>query len=132
MSKWEKDFSAALAVVEAAYANDRMAYDALVDDDKRVWALWPVRNWPAAHRDGHLAVARSQLIQAEDTVRDLVQRQSVAVRNARDRRLALYQRRAFAATLPARLALQTPAPHAHRSPAEELTARSRVRNPPTD
>jgi len=99
MSQWEVEFSAAVATLEAAYHVDQRAYDDLVDPLKASWALLPTWMWPEPERVGMLLRARHALVTAEDGVRELVRRQSMAVRNARSRRQAMYQRRAFAQTL---------------------------------
>ena len=98
MSQWEVEFSAAVATLEAAYHVDLRAYDDLVDPLKASWALLPIWMWPEPERVGMLLRARQALVLAEDGVRELVRRQSTAVRKARARRLATYQRRAFAQT----------------------------------
>jgi hypothetical protein len=100
MSQWEVEFAGAVASLEAAYAVDQRAYDALRDPLKASWALLPTWMWPEPERVGALLRARIELVAAEDEVRDLVRRQSIAIRNARARRMALYQRRAFAQTTP--------------------------------
>lgn len=104
MSQWEVEFAGAVANLETAYAVDQRAYDALRDPLKASWALLPTWMWPEPERVGALLRARIELVAAEDDVRDLVRRQSIAIRNARARRLALYQRRAFAQTTPDELA----------------------------
>ena len=132
MSKWEVDFSVAVAELEAAQAADQCAYDALQDGNKHVWALWPLRNWPEPHRSGQLAIARSTLIQAENAIRDLVQRQSAAIRNARGRRIAVYERRAFAETQPGIARPEAAAMYADMRPMAAPTAASMARNPSED
>lgn len=135
MSKWEIDFSDAVAALEAAFMADRQAYEALIDDTKNIWALWPVRDWPETHKAGVMVLARQALIQAENTVRDLVQRQSIAIRNARARRHAIFERRAFAITVPGVLAPELPVPRLLSQPRPDtnstFTAASRARNPST-
>ena len=96
MSQWEVEFAAAVAALEAAYHVDQRAYDELIDPLKASWALLPTWMWPEPERVGLLLRARHALVAAEDGVRNLVRRQSIAVRNARARRLAMYQRRASA------------------------------------
>lgn len=98
MSQWEVEFAAAVAALEAAYHVDQRAYDELVDPLKASWALLPTWMWPEPERVGLLLRARQALVAAEDAVRDLVRRQSIAVRSARARRQAMYQRRALAPT----------------------------------
>lgn len=100
MSQWEVEFAGAVANLETAYAVDQHAYDALRDPLKASWALLPTWMWPEPERVGALLRARIDLVAAEDDVRDLVRRQSIAIRNARARRMAMYQRRAFAQTTP--------------------------------
>ena len=100
MSQWEAEFAGAVANLETAYAVDQRAYDALRDPLKASWALLPTWMWPEPERVGALLRARIDLVAAEDDVRDLVRRQSIAIRNARARRQAMYQRRAFAQTAP--------------------------------
>lgn len=100
MSQWEAEFAGAVASLETAYAVDQRAYDALRDPLKASWALLPTWMWPEPERVGALLRARIDLVAAEDDVRDLVRRQSIAIRNARARRQAMYQRRAFAQTAP--------------------------------
>lgn len=96
MSQWEVEFAAAVAALEAAYHVDQRAYDELVDPLKASWALLPTWMWPEPERVGLLLRARHALVAAEDGVRNLVRRQSIAVRNARSRRLAMYQRQSSA------------------------------------
>lgn len=98
MSQWEMEFAAAVAALEAAYQADLRAYEELRDPLKASWALLPTWMWPEPDRVGQMLKARNALIAAEDGVRELVKRQSIAVRSARARRQALYQRRAFAQT----------------------------------
>lgn len=98
MSQWEMEFAAAVAALEAAYQADQRAYDELRDPLKASWALLPTWMWPEPDRVGQMLKARNALIAAEDGVRELVKRQSIAVRSARARRQTLYQRRAFAQT----------------------------------
>ena len=100
MSQWEVEFAGAVANLETAYAVDQRAYDALRDPLKASWALLPTWMWPEPERVGALLRARIDLVAAEDEVRDLVRRQSIAIRNARARRQAMVQRRAFAQTTP--------------------------------
>jgi hypothetical protein len=126
MSQWEVDFAGAVASLETAYAVDLRAYDELRDPLKASWALLPTWMWPEPDRVGALLRARIDLVSAEDEVRGLVRRQSIAIRNARARRKAMYQRRAFAQTSPdelsgpAALAELSPSPivAAARSPRE--------------
>jgi len=116
MSQWEVEFADAVAHLETAYAVDQRAYDVLRDPLKASWALLPTWMWPEPERVGALLRARIDLVAAEDDVRDLVRRQSIAIRNARARRQAMYQRRAFAQTSPdelsgpAALAALSPSP----------------------
>lgn len=112
MSQWEVEFASAVADLETAYAADLRAYDGLHDPLKASWALLPTWMWPAPEQVGALLRARIELVAAEDEVRSLVRRQSVAIRNARARRLAMFQRRAFAQTRPDALsrAAALPAP----------------------
>ncbi|MGJ7521299.1 hypothetical protein ACSFA0_12465 [Variovorax sp. LT1P1] len=100
MSQWEVEFAGAVANLETAYAVDQRAYDALRDPLKASWALLPTWMWPEPERVGALLRARIDLVAAEDDVRDLVRRQSIAIRHARARRQAMVQRRAFAQTTP--------------------------------
>lgn len=100
MSQWEVEFARAVAHLETAYAVDQRAYDELRDPLKATWALLPTWMWPEPERVGDLLRARIDLVAAEDEVRSLVRRRSIAVRNARARRLTLHQRRAFAQTAP--------------------------------
>jgi hypothetical protein len=100
MSQWEVEFADAVANLETAYAADQHAYDVLRDPLKASWALLPTWMWPEPERVGTLLRARIDLVAAEDEVRELVRRQSIAIRNARARRQAMYQRRAFAQTTP--------------------------------
>jgi hypothetical protein len=100
LNKWESDFAQAVAALEAAYDNDRRIYAALVDDTKSTWALQPMPVWPEPMGIGAMAEARAALIEAENAVRAIVQRRSVAIRHARDRRTAMYERSAFAPTMP--------------------------------
>lgn len=100
MSQWEVEFAGAVANLETAYAVDQRAYDALRDPLKASWALLPTWMWPEPERVGALLRARIELVAAEDDVRDLVRRQSIAIRHARARRQAMVQRRAFAQTTP--------------------------------
>lgn len=136
MSKWETEFSDAVAALKAAFEADQQAYDELVDDTKSVWALWPVRNWPEMHKTGSMAAMRNLLIQAENVVRDLVQRQSVAIRSARVRRLAMYERRAFAVTAPGMLSPEMGplrmSPRSRLGGKAGFIAVSRTRNPSGD
>ena len=104
MNKWEIDFADAVAALETAYAADQRAYDELNDQNKAAWALLSVGQWPEAARTGAFAATRTSLVECENKVRAVVRRQSVAIRNARGRRLALYERRAFAETVPGDLA----------------------------
>lgn len=136
MSKWETEFSDAVVALKAAFEADQQAYDDLIDDTKSIWALWPVRNWPEMHRTSPMATVRYLLIQAENVVRDLVQRQSVAIRGARGRRLAMYEHRAFAATMPGKLAPE-PGPlriqtRSRWGAGAGFIAASRARNPSGD
>lgn len=103
MSQWEVQFTGAVANLELAYVADLRAYDELKDPLKASWALLPTWMWPEPERVGTLLRARIDLVAAEDEVRDLVRRQSIAIRNARARRRAMYQRRAFAQTSPDQL-----------------------------
>ncbi|MGJ7541622.1 hypothetical protein [Variovorax sp. LT1R16] len=98
MSQWESEFAEAVAALEAAYKADQRAYDDLRDPLKASWALLPTWMWPEPDRVGMMLKARNALIAAEDGVRELVRRQSIAVRNARARRQTMYQQRAFAQT----------------------------------
>jgi hypothetical protein len=98
MSKWKADFTAAVFALEKAYAADLRAYEDIIDPYKALWALLPVRMWPDTERTGTLAAMRNALIAAEDQVRALLRRQSVAIRNARVRRTAMYRKPAFAPT----------------------------------
>lgn len=98
MSQWEMEFAAAVAALESAYQADLRAYEELRDPLKASWALLPTWMWPEPDRVGLMLKARNALIAAEDGVRELVKRQSVAVRSARARRQTMYQRRAFAQT----------------------------------
>ncbi|MBB1601530.1 hypothetical protein A9977_15925 [Variovorax sp. UMC13] len=92
------EFAEAVAALEAAYKADQRAYDELRDPLKASWALLPTWMWPEPDRVGQMLKARNALIAAEDGVRELVKRQSVAVRNTRARRQTMYQQRAFAQT----------------------------------
>ncbi|WP_219217268.1 hypothetical protein [Variovorax boronicumulans] len=98
MSQWELEFAEAVAKLEAAYKADQRAYDDLRDPLKASWALLPTWMWPEPDRVGLMLKARNALIAAEDGVRELVRRQSIAVRNTRARRQTMYQNRAFAQT----------------------------------
>lgn len=98
MSQWEVEFAEAVATLEAAYKADQRAYDDLRDPLKASWALLPTWMWPEPDRVGMMLKARNALIAAEDGVRELVKRQSIAVRNTRARRHTMYQNRAFAQT----------------------------------
>lgn len=98
MSQWEMEFAEAVATLEAAYKADQRAYDDLRDPLKASWALLPTWMWPEPDRVGLMLKARNALIAAEDGVRELVRRQSIAVRNTRARRQTMYQQRAFAQT----------------------------------
>lgn len=98
MSQWELEFAEAVAKLEAAYKADQRAYDDLRDPLKASWALLPTWMWPEPDRVGLMLKARNALIAAEDGVRELVRRQSIAVRNTRARRQTMYQQRAFAQT----------------------------------
>ncbi|MDM0086467.1 MULTISPECIES: hypothetical protein [unclassified Variovorax] len=98
MSQWELEFAEAVAALEAAYKADQRAYDDLRDPLKASWALLPTWMWPEPDRVGQMLKARNALIAAEDAVREMVRRQSIAVRNTRARRQTMYQQRAFAQT----------------------------------
>jgi len=98
MSQWELEFAEAVAALEAAYKADQRAYDELRDPLKASWALLPTWMWPEPDRVGQMLKARNALIAAEDAVREMVRRQSIAVRNTRARRQTMYQQRAFAQT----------------------------------
>ena len=136
LSKWETEFSEAVAVLKAAFEADREAYDDLIEDTKTVWALWPVRNWPEMHKTGRMATMRNLLIQAENVVRDLVQRRSVALRGARNRRLSMYEHRAFSDTVPGKLAPEMGPlriqPRRSSGSGAGVIAVSRARNPSVD
>lgn len=138
LSKWETEFSDAVALLTAAFEADQEAYDGLIDDTKRIWALWPVRNWPEMHKTGRMATMRNLLIQAENVVRDMVQRRSVAIRGARNRRLAMYEHRAFSTTMPGKLApemgplLIRPRQRQRPGSGAGFIAVSRARNPSVD
>ena len=98
MSQWELEFAEAVAALEAAYKADQRAYDELRDPLKASWALLPTWMWPEPDRVRQMLKARNALIAAEDAVREMVRRQSIAVRNTRARRQTMYQQRAFAQT----------------------------------
>jgi len=101
MNKWETDFSKAVAALEIAYDTDVRAYATLKDVDKSSWGLQPLPTWPETVRTGPMARARAALIAAEDAVRALLARRSAAIRQSRERRLALHERgAAFAPTMP--------------------------------
>lgn len=100
MNQWETDFSKAVAALEIAYDTDVRAYATLKDDTKSSWGLQPVPMWPEAVRASPMARARATLIAAEDTVRAIVARRSVALREARERRALRHERGAFAPTMP--------------------------------
>jgi len=100
MNQWETDFSKAVAALEIAYDSDVRACATLNDDSRSSWGLQPVPKWPEAARDGAMARARAALIAAEDAVRAVVARRSLALRQARERRAALHDFGAFAPTMP--------------------------------
>lgn len=100
MNKWETDFSKAVAALEIAYDTDVRAYATLKHDDKSSWGLQPMPLWPEAVKTGPMARARAALIAAEDAVRAIAARRSVALRQARERRAMLHGRSAFAPTMP--------------------------------
>lgn len=100
MNQWETDFTKAVAALEIAYDVDARAYASLKDDNKASWGLQPVPVWPEAARQGPLARTRAALIAAENTVKAVVARRSVALRQSRERRAALHELSAFEPTLP--------------------------------
>jgi hypothetical protein len=100
MNQWETDFTKAVAALEIAYDTDVRAYATLKDDTKSSWGLQPVPMWPEAVKASPMARARMALVAAEEVVRTLVARRSVALRQARERRAMLHDRVAFAPTMP--------------------------------
>ena len=100
MNQWETDFSRAVAALEIAYDSDVRAYATLNDDSKSSWGLQPVPKWPEAARCGAMARARAALVAAEDAVRSVVARRSLALRQARERRASLHDVGPFAPTMP--------------------------------
>lgn len=125
MSQWEVDFAGAVAGLEAAYAADLRAYGDLRDPLKASWAMLPTWMWPEPERVGALLRARIDLVAAEDEVRDLVRRQSIAIRAARARRQAMYQRRAFAQTASDELTGPAALTEALHAPSVAATASAR-------
>ena len=100
MNQWETDFTKAVAALEIAYDTDVRAYATLKDDTKTSWGLQPVPMWPEAVKASPMARARAALVAAEEAVRILIARRSVALRQARERRTALHDRFAFEPTMP--------------------------------
>jgi len=100
MNQWETDFTKAVAALEIAYDTDVRAYATLKDDSKSSWGLKPVPMWPEAVKTSPMARARAALVAAEEAVRTLIARRSVALRQARERRAMLHDRVAFAPTMP--------------------------------
>ena len=100
MNQWETDFTKAVAALEIAYDTDVRAYATLKDDTKSSWGLQPVPTWPEAAQASPMARARTALVAAEEAVRGLIARRSIALRQARERRAMLHDRVAFAPTMP--------------------------------
>jgi hypothetical protein len=100
MNKWETDFSKAVAALEIAYDTDVRAYATLKDDDKSSWGMQPMPFWPEAAKRGPMARARAALLAAEEAVKAIAARRSIALRQARERRAMLHDLGAFAPTMP--------------------------------
>ncbi|HUD33286.1 MAG TPA: hypothetical protein VMR43_09770 [Variovorax sp.] len=100
MNQWETDFTKAVAALEIAYDTDVRAYATLKDDTKSDWGLQPLPLWPEAVRNSPMARARAALVAAENAVRDLAARRSMALRQARERRASRHECGAFAPTMP--------------------------------
>jgi hypothetical protein len=114
MNQWKTDYAAAVTALETAYDTDRRVYASLDDETKSTWALQSMQQWPQTALDGPMAPARAALIEAERKVCAVVQRQSVALRNARCRRAAMIDPGRFAATIPMTLEPARPLPIATR------------------
>jgi hypothetical protein len=99
MNQWETDFAKAVAALEVAFEADRLVYEQMPDDSKARWGLLPMAAWPVGALRGPMAKARVALLTAEEAVCSLVRRRSVAIREARRRRVAMHERSAFAPTI---------------------------------